>query len=64
MPDENFSIMEGSTGYAHMIIDYSKIFDGVDITNALNLQLNSVSDNGNALATKIAGNLPGMFHFE
>lgn len=47
-----------------MIIDYSKIFDGVDITNALNLQLNSVSDNGNVLATKIAGNLPGMFHFE
>jgi len=64
MPDNNFTVLPNQIEYQHIIINYMKIFDGIDISKAGNLSVQSTSDNSNAVAQKIVNNIPGMFHYE
>ncbi len=64
MPDRNFTVLKDQVSYVHMIADYSRLFDGIDLTVLSNLSVNSVSDNALPLAAKIKNNIPKMFIYE
>lgn len=64
MPDYKFSIMANQAQYVHMRIDYSKLFNGIDLRKTNNLSVTSLSDNNSELAKRIVDNLPTMFLYE
>jgi hypothetical protein len=64
LPDKNFTVSEGMLAYSHLIIDYSKVFEGIELNQVNNLTINSISDNSTSLAKTIKNNISLMFHFE
>ena len=64
LPEKNFTVSEGMLSYAHLLIDYSKVFDGIQLNQLSNLSINSIGDNSSALAATIKNNISSMFHFE
>ena len=64
MPDQNFSVFPDQIEYVHMVINYMKVFDGIDLSKASNLSVQSTTDNSGAVATQIVNNIPGMFSYE
>jgi len=46
------------------VINYMKVFDGIDLSKASNLSVQSTTDNSGAVATQIVNNIPGMFSYE
>ncbi|ABG57806.1 conserved hypothetical protein [Cytophaga hutchinsonii ATCC 33406] len=71
MPDQNYSVQPNTTGYVHMLVDYSQLFIGVDLTDAANLSIttseqNSWPDNGQAwpIAVTVADNIVHAFKYE
>jgi hypothetical protein len=64
MPEQNITILEGQIGYAHMVIDYSKFFDNIDLTNPENLKINSLDDNKKAIVSTLKTNIASMFRYE
>ena len=64
LPEKNFTVSDGMLSYAHLVIDYSKVFDGIQLNQINNLSINSIGDNASALATSIKNNISSMFHFE
>jgi len=64
MPVQNYSVVQNQTQFVHMIIDYNKLFTGIQLNNLNNLTLVTPSDNGNSLGTKLANNIPSMFSYE
>lgn len=64
LPEKNFTVSDGMISYAHLAIDYSKVFEGVQINQLNNLSINTIGDNSSALAATIKNNISSMFHFE
>lgn len=64
MPERNFSIMEGQTEYAHIKINYNKLFHGVQLNDINNLSVLTLGDNSGLVAQKIVNNIPTMFIYE
>ena len=64
MPIQAFSVDPKQVQYVHMVIDYNKLFTGIDLTKIGNLTVNTPTDNAGALATQISGNIPSMFSYE
>lgn len=64
MGDHNFTIVEGQVELGHIIIDYNRLFNGIQLNNKDNLSITSASANSTALAAKIANNIPSMFIYE
>ena len=64
MPDQNFTVLPDQDDYEHIIINYMRIFDGVDLSKAGNLSVQNAADNSMALAVRISNNIPNMFHYE
>jgi hypothetical protein len=64
MPIKNFTVLKDQIQYLHMIIDYSKIFNGIELNNPSSLSVNSVDDNSLELADKLKNNIPLMFKYE
>ena len=64
MPDQNFTVLPDQDDYEHIIINYMRIFDGVDLSKARNLSVQNTADNSNVLAIQISNNIPNMFHYE
>ena len=66
MPDHSptFDVNATSATYAHIIIDYAKLMDGIKINNSSNLMVMSLTDNSGALADSIAARIPSMFTYE
>jgi hypothetical protein len=64
MPVQHYSVLPNQTEYVHMIINYMKVFNGVDLSKPGNLSIKNISDNSGALANQIANNIPGMFSYE
>jgi hypothetical protein len=58
MPDQAFSILPNQTQFVHMYVDYSKFFKGI------NLKTENSGYGADAVAQKIAKNIPGMFRYE
>jgi len=64
MPDQNFTVLPDQDDYEHIIINYMRIFDGIDLRLSGNLSVQSTSDNSSELANHLANNIPEMFHYE
>ncbi len=64
MSEKNFVVTKGNAAYGHIIVDYSKLFNGVVLNQAGNLSVTTVAENDNDLAKKIANNIPAMFIYE
>ncbi len=64
MPEQNFTVLENMTAYAHMIADYSKLFTGIQLNDFNNLSVNTVGDNSLPIATAIKNNIPLLFRYE
>jgi len=64
MPEKNFSIMENQTEYAHIKINYNKLFHGVQLNDINNLSVLTLSDNSGVVAQKVVNNIPTMFIYE
>lgn len=64
LPEQNFTVVKDMNSFAHVIIDYSKIFDGITLNNPTNLSIHSVLDNNLSVITTLKSNIPAMFHYE
>lgn len=64
MPVKNFSVVPGSTTYAHVLTDYGKLFTGINLLESNNLILTTSAANAGALATQLASNIATMFDYE
>ncbi len=64
LPVQNFTVLKDIVNYVHLIVDYSKLFEGVDLTDPANLNVSSVSDNSSSIATMIKNNIPNLFRYE
>jgi hypothetical protein len=64
MPEQNFSIIEGQAQYAHIKVNYNKLFHGIKLNDIHNLSVQNLSDNSGTLAQKIVANIPTMFIYE
>jgi hypothetical protein len=64
MPNENFTITPNGIGMVHMLIDYNKLFTGVQLNNVNNLTIGTAADNATALGILVKNNIPSMFQYE
>lgn len=64
MPNQNYSVVPNQASFIHIVIDYSQLFNGIQLNNASNLMVNSTADNAGPLATQVANNIPSMFSYE
>lgn len=64
MPDKELVAEEDQTLFGHIIIDYSKLFNGIPLNQAENLSVTTPTANSTTLAAKIVNNIPSMFIYE
>ncbi|MES2591182.1 MAG: MbnP family protein [Bacteroidota bacterium] len=64
MPDKSLTITEGQVGFGHIMVDYNKLFTGIQLNQSTNLSVATAADNGSALAAAIVNNIPSIFIFE
>jgi hypothetical protein len=64
MPDQSYSVLPNQVQFIHITIDYNKLFNGIQLNNANNLNVNTASDNSSALGIQITNNIPAMFTYE
>lgn len=64
LPEKNYTVSKDLISYAHIIIDYSKIFDGIEVNKSENLTISTTEDNSTSLATAIKNNISQLFHLE
>lgn len=63
MPDKNFSVTPG-TQLLHINTDYSKLFNGIKLSDSNNLMISSPSDNATSNGGAVAKNISSMFSYE
>ncbi len=64
MPQSRFSVQQIGTAFIHMYADYSRVFNGLNISQKENLLIQSQEQNRTSLSTKIADNLKTIFVYE
>jgi hypothetical protein len=64
MPVQNFMVSPNQVQYVHMIIDYNKLFNGIQLNINSNLTMNTTTANAGILGASIANNIPLMFRYE
>ena len=64
MPAQAFTVIGTQTQLVHLLIDYNKLFTGIDLTNPANLTLTTSAANSSALGKQLAKNIPLMFSYE
>jgi hypothetical protein len=64
MPDHNYTVIQNQVEFVHVLIDYYKLFNGIQLSEMNNLSVTTAAANANAPATTIAGNIPLMFKYE
>lgn len=64
MGEKEFTMEQDAYIYGHLVVDYSKIFTGVDLRQASSLSIKTAAENNSALGRKIASNIPAMFAYE
>ncbi|HNP47864.1 MAG TPA: hypothetical protein PKL85_03460 [Bacteroidia bacterium] len=64
MPDENYSISPDQQSAIHMTVDYAKLFTGIQLNNAGNLNLTTAAQNSGSLAAQLKSNISDLFDYE
>ncbi len=64
MPDKNFTIVPDQAYEVHITINYAKLFSGISLNVAGNLEMNTLTQNNSQLASKLSDNITSMFSYE
>ncbi len=64
MPQLTLNITEDAHEYAHLIVDYGKLFNGFDLSDPANLHVASKAENTSWIANTISTNIASMFRYE
>lgn len=64
MPEREFTIKEDTYFYGHIIVDYSKLFNGIALNKVSNLSIKTIAENASETAQKVVRNIPSMFIYE
>lgn len=66
MPDHNpvYTVDTTQATYVHIIIDYSKLLDGVQLNNSMNLMVMTPSANRTIVGEQVSNNIQNMFRYE
>lgn len=64
LPDKNFTVLPGQVEYGHVLINYNKLFNGVQLNQAGNLSVTTAAANSSPAAATIINNIPLMFSYE
>lgn len=66
MPDHTpvYSVAKDESQFVHIIVDYSKLLNGVLLNNSTNLSVKTAADNNTALSNTVSSNVPSMFRYE
>lgn len=64
MPPKNYTISPGQATFVHFYIDFSKVFNGINLSDPANLKVESAADNAGNTALKIGNNISSMFFYE
>lgn len=64
MPVKKYSVLPGGIEYAHILVDYSKLFTGISLNQPAQISVTTATDNTTVLGAKIAGNISSMFSYE
>ncbi|HXC05421.1 MAG TPA: MbnP family protein [Bacteroidia bacterium] len=59
-PAQSFSVVTNTITFVHIICDYGKLLQGINFKT----QPNGTPFSNPAIATQVANNIPGMFHYE
>jgi hypothetical protein len=64
MPVENYNIVQDQNTYIHMYIDYSQIFNGIQLNDSRNLNMATAAENSSPLGMQLKNNIARMFRYE
>lgn len=66
MPDHSpvYNFTKDNAQYIHIIIDYAKLFTGVQLNNPANLMIMNAAANATGIGTTVNNNIPSMFSYE
>ncbi len=64
MPEQDFAVVANTQQFVHIIIDYNKLFNGVQLNQSGNLNVSTVADNSTAIGNQVAANILNLFHYE
>ena len=64
LPDNNFTIAPNQTQLLHMMIDYNKLFTGINLHTAGNLIMNTVAANSSSLGLQLKSNVSTMIMYQ
>ncbi len=59
-----YAVAKDQTTYMHIIIDYNKLFSGIQLGNSMNLMVHTAADNTSAICNTMSNNIPSMFGYE
>jgi hypothetical protein len=63
MPMQNFIVVPGQPKYIDIVIDYNKLFSGIQLNNSSNLIMNTPAANATTLGMQLADSIPAMFRY-
>lgn len=64
MPTQNFSIYKDVVGYVHMKIQYDRLFEGIELSNNVNLHVKSKAENALPIVNTLKNNIAKLFIYE
>lgn len=64
MSTQNLTITKDAVGIYHIVINYAKLLDGINLSQNANLHVKTISDNSLDIVTKLKANIPKMFAYE
>ena len=64
MPNQNYVVSKGQAQFIHIIIDYSKLLEGIKLNNSNNLMIMTPAENSNSLAISMSNHIANMFSYE
>ncbi len=64
MPALSYTVLADQAVEEHLIIDYAKLLNGIQLNNPNNLTVATAADNTNPVASQIANNISSCFLYE
>lgn len=64
MPDKNYTVLQNQVEFVHVLIDYYKLFNGMNLGNNSNLSVLTATANASAPGPVLVANIPLMFKYE
>lgn len=63
-PEKTLTVEKDNAVYEHIVVDYYRLFNGINLSKAGNLSVLTAADNAVSPATQLTNNLTGLFRYE